>query len=286
MKYLILLFVVFYIQFRVNAETHPTHETITVKEEDVITYSGSKPMKVIAELNSLAHTCSIIHGDSFKITRISKKPKDKKIKMKVKKTAGVPGDQEICHIGSVFDVMGTYELIRTEEGEFQWISKISDPFILSSFDLTFIKEMKVWTESLEDTTSSTLTRVSLKTGETIAYPLSLTEVKVSATIKANNNARGEEEVSYDCFLASGDRFEISILSNYSHDAGQGFMFLTKIGEASNRDFENQDICFIGSRITVYIQNCRLTRTKEGTPEGLNCESPFNSLIQAAHQQEE
>ena len=250
-------------------------------------------MEVIADWDGVKYNCTVMPEDVFKIVRLSSHLVSYNVIINdsltfnarvnnrtiigIEKTKGeVSGNQEVCPIGSFIDVIGTYEYERTEGGN-QWVRKIFTPFILHPFYLEshYIQEMRTWTHSLENTTSSTLKRISLKKGGVIAYPPSFKEVKV----QVHDHDIG---TSYACFVGPGDHFEIQTLSNYPtsyypHDPSKGFMFLTKVEEAPSRESEAQEPCSIGDTIYVDIQNCRLTRTKDGVPESLNCESPFNTL---------
>ena len=252
MRYVICFFFLFCIQFSEKTEGDtPVSETILIEKGDIIEYPlDAEPVEVTAIMNNLHYNCTVMPGDTFEIRSIINYS-DGEASILLQKIEGTPGNQEICHIDSfISPLLGTHETIKTKEGFPKIRHKFFLPFVLTPSDLRRIQKRKNQTKIPADTEAT-----FFKKRDTIQYPLDAEPVDIETKMN---------DLIFSCIVTPGDTFEIRSIINYSD--GEAPILLQKI-EGTPGD---QEICPINIHIKIEIPKCKLVKTKDGIPDGVNC----------------
>ena len=159
--------------------------------------------------------------------------------------------------------MGTYEVIRAEDGRPKRIREIPYPFAFKYDKSRVIQILKTQTRTVA-TMSLTPETILFKAGATITYPLDAHPVPVNASI--------DDVHDYDCIVAPGDSFKVSSPGNI--DPEEAILWLHKIAGTDG----NQDICHNESFVAMKFKPCELVRTEEGVPEGMVCTLSLHELF--------
>lgn len=260
MRYLIFcLFILFCTQLQ--AKDKAVIGGILVEEGDIVIYPpNTEPVEVeasIAKKNHLTYICTVMPEDTFSISYIFNYD-DGTTKVAIKKTGGMSGDQKVCHKDSyIHDViLQTPKTIKTKE---EGIHEFYSPFTVDSETVKDIQRRK------DKDKISTSNPVFFKRGNRVIYPLDAEPAKIETNLD-----------NIPCTIAPGDTFETKLVINYIHGSS---ILLTKVNGTPG----DQEICHSDrDSVTIQIPKCELVKTKEGIPEGVNCEVSPQKLFDYLH----
>ena len=273
MRYAIILFFLFGIQLMADEvkgeDSGPNSQVILIKKGDIISYPiDAKPVEVEA-IKNLFYNCTIMPGDTFKISSISDFD-DGRSNIGIIKIDGAPGDQEICHIGSwIGYIEGVNHKIKTKEGFPTTVTKIFYPFV---FDPDNSKDAQIRKNQRENHPSAVET-ILLRENDIIVYPLSAEAIEIEANFKG---------VDFNCIVVPGDSFEVRARTIIYYTTGNAGLIIDKVGGKPG----DQETCPLGLRIESKIKNCKLIRTETGIPDALSCRDSLKNFLGSQEEEEE
>ena len=279
MKYAISLLFSFLCLAEVKGEDiNPDAQTFLVRRGDSISYPiSAKLVEVSALMNGLFYNCTIMPGDSFKVLFVTNYDSGKS-KIVIQKIKGAPGDWEICHRGSLTNILGVNRLSKTKKGFPIIVTKIFYPFVIR------------WTPEIRNTIEkedhpSPVEAILIREGALLTYPASAPKLiiggdlvtPVSSVFRASPKPPvfrvSYKTIDFNCTVAPGDSFKTLQITNYR--SGGAGVFLEKTGGAEG----NEEICPLGTKIyNEEVKNCKLIRTETGIPSAIKCRYPLNNLL--------
>ena len=273
MRYAIILFFLFGIQLMADEVTGedsgPNSQLILIKEGDTISYpTDAKPVEVEA-LENLHYSCTIMPGDTFKISYITDY-NDGRSDISIEKLAGAPGDQEICHIGSwIQGIKGVNHKIKTKEGLPATVTKFFYPFV---FDPDNLKNAQIRKNYERENHPSDVETILLRENDIIVYPLSAEAIEIEVDF---------EGVDFNCTVVPGDSFEVRARTIAYYKNGNARLIIDKVGGKPG----DQETCPLGLRIESKIKNCKLIRTETGIPDALSCRDSLKNFLGSQEEEE-